>query len=152
MWYGSREMGKYVSSDQAAEILALLVEGKSLAAICRIEGMPKVREVYLHIKEDAAFANDYMRAREDQADTDADAISDIAEQARMGLIEPAAARVAIDAYKWTAGKRKPKKYGDKLAIGGADDLPPIQALDASKLPTDVLRQIMAARSDASDAS
>ena len=33
-----------------------------------------------------------------------------------GLKQLDYARVAIDAYKWSAGKKKPKKYGDKLDL------------------------------------
>ena len=32
----------------------------------------------------------------------------------------------VDARKWVASKLKPRRYGDKLALGGADDLPAIQ--------------------------
>jgi hypothetical protein len=35
-------------------------------------------------------------------------------------------RLAVDAMKWTLSKLLPKKYGDKLAIGGAEDLGPVQ--------------------------
>ena len=35
-------------------------------------------------------------------------------------------RVKIDAYKWRAARLAPKRYGDKLALTGADDAPPIQ--------------------------
>lgn len=37
------------------------------------------------------------------------------------------ARLRVDTRKWAIGKMNPKKYSDKIAIGGADDLPPIQA-------------------------
>ena len=33
-----------------------------------------------------------------------------------GEVDPAVARVAIDAYKWSSGKKKPKKYGDMIKI------------------------------------
>ncbi len=64
-----------------------------------------------------------------------------------GKLDPNAARVAIDAYKWAAGKRKPKVYGDKVAIGGASDLPPIQTakqLDVSNLSLEELEVLGAA--------
>jgi hypothetical protein len=35
----------------------------------------------------------------------------------------------IDARKWTAMKLKPKKYGDKIALGGDGDAPPIKTED-----------------------
>lgn len=38
----------------------------------------------------------------------------------------ARARLMVDTRKWMLGKLQPKKYGEKLALGGADDLPPIK--------------------------
>lgn len=51
-------------------------------------------------------------------------------------------------YRWRATKIAPKDYGDKLAVGGANDLPPVQTvakLDVSGLSTEVLAEIMRAR-------
>ena len=103
----------------ADEVCARLVEGSSLAEICRDPKMPKTRTVFQWLSKDDDFARDYARAREAQGDTDADKIGDIANQVVLGQLDPAAARVAIDAYKWTAGRRKPKSYGDRLAIEGS---------------------------------
>ena len=44
-------------------------------------------------------------------------------------------RLAVDAMKWTLSKILPKKYGDKLALGGADDLGPVQLTWKSRSPT-----------------
>lgn len=100
-----------------------IVEGDSLRAICRDKGMPSYVTVFrwLSADEDEAgndgpLRKQYMRAREASGDADADGVKDYGEQAAKGLIDPAAARVAIDALKWSAGKRKPKVYGDKLDI------------------------------------
>lgn len=53
------------------------------------------------------------------------------------------ARLQIDARKWLAGKMSPKKYGDKVAVGGADDLPPVKhAVDVILSPSEAyLRMI-----------
>jgi len=50
------------------------------------------------------------------ADADADKIADVAKRVEDGLLDPNAARVAIDAYKWSAGKRRPKRYGEKIEV------------------------------------
>ena len=62
-------------------------------------------------------------------------------------------KVQIDTRKWLLSKLAPKKYGDKLELSGDKENPlhVKQTIDASKLPTDVLAQIMAAK-DATDAS
>ena len=105
-----------MTKEIADEICARLIEGKSLAEICRDDAMPQYRTVFEWLANDETFALDYARAREAQGDADADKIGDIANQVVLGMMDPTAARVAIDAYKWTAGRRKPKVYGDKLDV------------------------------------
>ena len=69
----------------------------------------------------SSFLRQYAHAREAQADTDADEVGDIGRKTLAGEYDPQAARVAIDALKWSAGKRAPKKYGDKVALTGGDE-------------------------------
>jgi len=109
----------------AEEICIRIMCGDSLAEICRDEEMPTYRTVMRWLKDDETFRRNYASAREDQGHADADAIADIAKRIIKGEIEPAAGRAAIDALKWTAGKRQPKAYGDKVALvgGGKDDAP-----------------------------
>ena|ERR1017187_9119443 len=51
----------------------------------------------------------------------------------------ARSRLRVDSRKWLASKMFPKRYGDKLAIGGADDMPPIQTISADMTPQDAAR-------------
>ena len=101
-----------------------IAEGRSLASLCR-EHKIGYSTVVTWLRVNDEFQANYARAREDQADADADAVGDIAARVLSGEIDPAAARVAIDALKWAAGKRKPKVYGDKVMTehggpGGGD--------------------------------
>jgi hypothetical protein len=84
----------------------------------------------------------YTKAREEQADTNADEILEIADErppefkdnkGRVYLDQTYIAwqKNRIDARKWTAMKLKPKKYGDKLALGGDADAPPIKTEETS---------------------
>lgn len=109
----------------AEEICIRIMCGDSLAEICRDDEMPAYRTVMRWLKDDEAFRRNYASAREDQGHADADAIADIAKRIIKGEIDPAAGRAAIDALKWTAGKRQPKAYGDKVALvgGGKGDAP-----------------------------
>lgn len=136
------------SKEVAEQICRGIAEGNSLISVLKEDDeLPRYTTVMQWLKEIPEFADNYARAREDQADHDADKIGEIAERVVKGLIEPQAARVAIDAYKWAAGKRKPKVYGDKVAIGGASDLPPIQTskqLDVSNLSLEELEVLGAA--------
>lgn len=135
-----------VTTEIFDRICERLAEGESLRSICRDEDMPGMSTIFRFLRDEAneAARQQYAQAREDQADADADKISEQADLVAAGKADPQAARVAIDAWKWAAGKRKPKVYGDKLAIGGADDLPPVRTIDATRLSDDALRQIMAA--------
>ena len=36
-------------------------------------------------------------------------------------------RLIVDTKKWAAATLAPKKYSQKIAVGGADDLPPMQS-------------------------
>lgn len=100
----------------AEEICIRIMCGDSLAEICRDEEMPAYRTVMRWLKDDEAFRRNYASAREDQGHADADAIADIAKRILKGEIEPSAGRAAIDALKWTAGKRQPKVYGDATTL------------------------------------
>lgn len=87
----------------------------SLSAILARKGMPKKTLVYEWLRDVPQFAENYARARESQADVDADEIADIRADVLTGKLSPEQARVAIDSLKWSAGKRKPKVYGDKVS-------------------------------------
>ena len=73
----------------------------------------------------------YARAREAASDLfEADILT---EAQGVTSENAAAARVRIDALKWVAARRSPKRYGDKLALGGDADLPPIQTVTRIEL-------------------
>lgn len=106
-------------SDALAESICLkIADGESLRAICESDDYPDRSTVFRWLSDPANvwFRDHYARAREASADADADDIGHYARQAAKGLIEPAAARTAIDGLKWSAGKRKPKVYGDSTAV------------------------------------
>jgi len=115
--------------EKAKEWKDLIVEeisaGKSLLSILRKlkrVGAPNRSTVYRWLNPneddhfDVNFADNYARARENTADHNAEEIEHIKNQVLKGKVDPAAARVAIDALKWTAAKKKPRVYGDKVDI------------------------------------
>lgn len=121
------------TAEKAADICAKLVMGESLRSICSAEDMPAIATVYLWLGKHPEFMEQYTRAREDQADTLADEIIDIADDATQdtikvdGVERPNSewinrSRLRVDARKWVASKLKPKKYGDKtdhnVAVAG----------------------------------
>jgi hypothetical protein len=108
------------------DILARIASGQSLNSICKIDGMPHISTVFDWLKRYGDFADSYARARSAQADAKFEAISDITDRVLSGEIDPHAGRVAIDAYKWQAGKLRPSVYGEKIEhvvrSGNAADL------------------------------
>lgn len=143
-----------------------LAEGHSLRSICAADDMPAKSTVFKWLGEQPAFSDQYARAREAQADCLFDDILEIADDGRNDSYVDdegrtrtdfdviARSKLRIDARKWMAAKLRPRVYGEKLAIGGAADLPPVQtetALDVAGLPTEVLAQIMKAK-DATEPS
>lgn len=106
------------TQDRADEICERIAAGESLRAICDDSHMPSVSMVIRWLANDEyeSFRMQYTRAREQQADADADRISQLAAETLEGKHDPAAARVALDALKWSAGKRNPKKYGDRQVV------------------------------------
>lgn len=105
-----------------------LVEGESLRAMCKRNGMPAVSTVCKWLAQQPDFAKQYARARELQADTLADEILHISNTVKKGkrkVTKPTGEeiteadmtehrRLQIDARKWLAGKLAPKKYGEKI--------------------------------------
>ena len=89
-----------------------------------------------------AFAEQYARAREEQADTNADEILEIADEyppkftddkGRVYLDQTYIQwqKQRIEARKWTAMKLKPKKYGDRVAVEGVEGGAAIKTEDAN---------------------
>lgn len=103
-----------------------IVEGDSLRSICKEDDMPAISTVFMWLDTKPEFLDRYTRAKDNQADTNTEDIQHLAKRVIAGEVEPQAARVAIDAYKWTASKLKPKKYGDKIDMtSGGEKIAPV---------------------------
>ena len=132
----------------ASVICIRIAEGESLRKILRDQGMPAQSTVYEWLLRHPEFAEQYTRAREEQADSLADEIIDIADEQpevvavtdkKTGaLIEHKLdgaflqwQKNRIEARKWTAMKLKPKKYGDRVAVEGVEGGAAIKTEDAN---------------------
>lgn len=123
----------------AEQILEAISDGVGLVTFLKSRpDMPSYPTVSRWVRDNPEFAAQYAQAREDMADHDADKISDVAIAVAAGKMDPAAARVAIDAYKWSAGKRRPKRYGDKLEIEQTSTVQVTHTLDVSNLSLEEL--------------
>jgi len=133
---------------ETADIVCeLIADGKSLRSICKRDDMPTTSTVCKWLSLVPSFAEQYARAREMQADALADEITDIADDTTG---DPQRDKLRVDARKWVAAKLKPRKYGEKTLHGSDPEnpLPTPAMLDASKLSTETLRELMAAKGDA----
>ena len=98
----------------ADAICLRLAEGESLLSICAEKGMPGRATVYQWLNANPPFADNYARARQHQADTFADEVIYIADNATDAGI----ARLQVDARKWAAGQMKPGAWGPRVDVGG----------------------------------
>ena len=113
------------SEELAAAICVEVASGKSLRTIEQIQGMPTCRTIMAWLSKKVEFAQQYARAKQEAADVLAEDILDIADEIppkdQFGKMDSAFVqwqKNRIDARKWTAGKLKPKKYGDRMTLGG----------------------------------
>lgn len=109
------------TEETAKEICDRIENGQTIRQICEDRDMPAWNTIRTWLQQYETFQAQYARARENSAHASADLIQDLADKAEKGELEPNAARVAIDAHKWLAGKRKPKVYGDRQIVDVGDD-------------------------------
>ena len=124
-----------VFDQKVADLICMMLsEGMSLRQILKADKtgvLPAQSTVYEWLLRHPVFAEQYARAREDQADTNADEILAIAdemppeytdEKGRTYLDQTFIQwqKTRIDARKWTAAKLKPRKYGDRVAVEGVE--------------------------------
>lgn len=111
--------------EAADEICQRLADGESLRSICLGDGMPRQSTVFRWLAAREEFREQYVRAREAQAEYLADQIIEIADDSandyemtedgpRVNHEIVARSRLRVDARKWVASKLKPKVYGDKV--------------------------------------
>jgi hypothetical protein len=129
------------TEDIAEEVCWRLAHGESLVSICRDEHLPHCATIYRWLVRFPVFCEMYARAREDQADTNADEILQIADEMPPEFTDDKGRtyldqtfiqwqKNRIDARKWTAAKLKPRKYGDRMAVVGVEGGAAIKTEDA----------------------
>lgn len=147
----ARPMGRPTDyTDELADLICeRLADGKSLRSICRADDMPDKSTVFRWLAARPSFRDRYERAREAQADSHADDITDIADDPKL---EPNDKRVRIDARKWLAAKLRPMKYGDASTVrhtGAIGSFDPTKCTDEQLAQLEaVLGPIAAASGDA----
>ena len=126
------------SKELTDKICAKIAAGKSVHQICKKDNMPDASSVYAWLSkgsnypeenpEHAEFLDNYLRARESQADAIFDECLEIADDDNLdiGFNDEGApfvkgeniqrSKLRVDTRMRMAGKLKPKKYGDSQFI------------------------------------
>lgn len=123
------------TKETADIICERIADGESLRKICLDDNMPSKAAVFRWLYEQEAFRDQYARAREEQTETFADEMTDIAdehgtkrivntdgEEVEVAYDSVAVARnkLRVDTRKWIMAKVKPKKYGEKVMLADSE--------------------------------
>lgn len=98
------------------DIIDRLAKGEPLAAICRTPGYPHPSTFRDWCNGDEELSRRFARAREDGFDAIAESTLDIVDNVEE---DPASRRVRAETRLKLLAKWDPKRYGDKLEVGGA---------------------------------
>ena len=104
-----------------SSVIEAIADGSTLRQVGKIYGF-SASCIVVHAGQSPEFDKQYARALQIRADLDMDEIDALAnaepERGKFG-IDPGWAnwqRTRIDAKKWTAARRNPKKWGDKIDV------------------------------------
>lgn len=120
----------FYSQALADSICRRIIGGESLRAICNEDGMPATSSVQQWRAENAAFNEQYTKARQWQAETLFDEILEIADNTQEGVsikenddgYEVKTSdmlghrELRIKTRQWILPRIDPKKYGDKAQV------------------------------------
>ena len=122
----------------AEEICRRLADGEFLRVICREEGMSHWNTVHDWKQAHPDFAGRFARARAIGMDAIAEDSLTILEEKPQKVATAFGDKVDPGYVAWQKNRAEqrlkvlakwdPKRYGEKLAIGGAEDLPPLKNL------------------------
>lgn len=131
-------------ADIVDELCAWLSEGKTLRAFCRQPGMPARATVDEWRRKDQEFSSRVARARDIGFDAIADECLQIADDGTNDTYTDEEGRQRTDQDVLGRSKLRvesrlkllacwdPRRYGQKMQVGGADDLPPVQVDDSER--------------------
>jgi hypothetical protein len=102
-------------------ICTRMSEGESLRAICRDTGMPSEGTVRgWAVRDVDGFSDRYRAARQLLLEYWSDEIVSIADD---GELDPRDRQIRTGVRQWLMSKLAPRRYGDKLQIGGDPESP-----------------------------
>lgn len=109
-------MGKKTNKVIDIEVVcSMIIEGKRWADIAVALDMP-ISTLHENITKNAEFSARVMAAKDISSEGYADKAEKVLLDAKSTKVEIQRARELAQHYRWMAGKRSPKKYGDKLDV------------------------------------
>ena len=101
----------------ADEICQRIAGGESLRSVCREEHMPAFSTVLLWVVHDReGFSDQYHASREAAGYAHADEALNLRNELRAGDLDPATAKVILDALKWGAERMAPKRHSQRQEV------------------------------------
>ena len=131
-------------------------EGLTATKACQMHGLD-FSTMRLWCSKDDEFEAQYVAAREMLYEHWEEDIINISDDQHEGVIRRTKLmgteietrdmidhrRLRIESRKWLLARRKARVFGDKMALGGADDLPPIRSkADVNLTPEDAYKQML----------
>lgn len=157
---GKTKKGDIKREELARQVFELMRGGLSALKSCKKVGIDH-STLAAWLNDDEKLANEYARARADLLDKIAEEIMELSD-AMVGRLsntggydhaEIQKQKLQIDTRKWLLSKLAPKKFGDKLEISGDKENPlAVERIDATKLSTAALAEIMSAKKNETNAS
>ena len=113
----------------ALEIIKGIAAGDSLRRMAEVSGIAP-GTFLLWVEGDKELSERYARARDMRADLAFEALEEIGDLAETAdtAVKVNGLRLKADILKWKLARMSPKKYGDKVQVGGAEDLSPVQVV------------------------
>lgn len=155
-----------VPADIASQFVEWIAQGKTASDFCRQDGMPTTRTIERWRIKDADFASEVARAKDAGFDAIADECLRIADTPLAGEITTVDEKGTKVVTEDMLGHRKlqvetrlkllacwdPRRYGNKVAVGGDASAPPIKVENQGPAPapsldlaTQMLRAVEIAR-------
>jgi hypothetical protein len=147
-----------MTPDVKDKVLDYIANGKSVAEISRMDGMPSDWAIFQCVAKDEAFARLYMHAREKQQFVLADRALAIAAgtdplcfrelpDGTVEMLDAGERRLIMDTVRWQTGKLAARVFGDRVAVTGADggavQIEASRKVDLASLPPEQLAQFEA---------
>lgn len=135
------EPPKEYTEELGERICELVMEGEhSLIAITKIPGMPTRVQLMRWLDKYPEFAAKYYRAKNMQAEVLDARIQDTADACTEETTH--SSMVKIKAYQWRASRIAPKRYGEKVEIGGDKDNPLMMTVNAARQLDDKIGRLI----------